>query len=118
MGLGLYWGEGTKANKYSIRIGNADPALLRVFTRFLIELFGVSKADMRFSLQIFTDINPQEALEYWTKELAVNPSQFYKIIVTISGSLGTYRKKSPYGVVTLYYNNKKLRDIIMGMLPP
>jgi hypothetical protein len=117
LGLGLYWGEGTKSNKYSIRLGGSDPALLKTFMRFLTELFGVSKVDMKFGLQIFTDTDPDEALEYWTNELDVSPSQFGKIIVTISGSLGTYRKKSTYGVVTVYYHNKKLRDIIVNMLP-
>lgn len=117
MGLGLYWGEGTKSNVHSVRLGNTDPELLKVFMRFLIRLFNVKSTDMRFGLQIFTDINPQTALRYWTRELGVKPSQFYKITVTISGSLGTYRKKSPYGVVTVHYHNKKLRDIIVGMLP-
>jgi hypothetical protein len=118
LGLGLYWGEGAKANKYSIRLGNTDPELLKTFIRFLTDLFGVKKDAIRFGLQIFTDIEPEKALNYWVKMLDTKPSQFYKIIVTISGSLGTYRKKSPYGVVTVYYNNKKLRDIIVGMLPP
>jgi len=115
MGIGLYWGEGTKSNRHSIRLGNTDPALLNTFIKFLTELFGVKKADMRFGLQIFSDIDPQEALEYWTSELKVKPSQFYKIIVTISGSLGTYRKKSLYGVLTVHYHNKKLRDLVVGM---
>ena len=115
MGIGLYWGEGTKSNKHSIRLGNTDPALLNTFMLFLTQLFGVKKSDMRFGLQIFTDIDAQEALDYWTRELAVKPSQFYKIIVTISGSLGTYRKKSSYGVVTVHYHNKKLRDIVVNM---
>ena len=115
MGIGLYWGEGTKSNKHSIRLGNTDPALLNTFMKFLIELFGVKKSDMRFGLQIFTDIDPEKALKYWARELSVKPSQFYKIIVTISGSLGTYRKKSAYGVVTVHYHNKKLRDIVVGM---
>lgn len=114
MGLGLYWGEGTKSNKHSVRLGNTDPALLRTFIRFLVDLFGVKKDDMRFGLQIFSDIDPDEALQYWVAELDVNPSQFGKIIVTISGSLGTYRKKSLYGVVTVHYHNKKLRDIIVN----
>lgn len=117
MGIGLYWGEGTKANKHSVRLGNTDPALLRKFMEFLIELFGVSKQDMKFGLQIFTDINPEEALAFWTRALEVSPSQFYKIHVTISGSLGTYKRKSSYGVVTVYFHNKKLRDILVGMLP-
>ena len=35
MGIGLYWGEGTKANKHSIRLGNSDPALIKMFMCFL-----------------------------------------------------------------------------------
>lgn len=117
LGIGLYWGEGTKANKYAVRLGNTDAELLNVFMKFLIELFGVERKDMRFQLQTFTDIDTSEALEYWTRSLSVDKSQFYKVHVTISGSLGTYRKKSKYGVVTVYYHNKHLRDILVEMLP-
>ncbi len=117
LGIGLYWGEGTKADKYSVRLGNSDPALLNTFIAFLTELFMVDKTKLRFGLQIFTDIEQSVALAYWSEALDVKPSQFYKIHVTMSGSIGTYRKKSKYGVVTVYFHNKKLRDIIVNMLP-
>jgi len=117
MGVGLYWGEGNKANKWSIRLGNTDPALLRSFVRFLTQILGVNKDDLRFMLQIFTDIEEQEALEYWSRELDVALSQFGRPTVTISGSIGTYRHKSQYGVLTVMYHNRKLRDILVGMLP-
>src|SRR3989338_8794653 len=109
LGLGLYWGEGTKASMGSVRLGNTDPLLLEKFMKFLITFFGVRKSDLRFGLQIFTDIDECEALDYWTKMLRVNPKQFGTVVVTKSGSLGTYRKKSQYGVVTVYYNTTKLR---------
>ena len=35
LGLGLYWGEGNKRNRGSIRIGNSDPYLLLNFISFL-----------------------------------------------------------------------------------
>lgn len=117
LGLGLYWGEGTKANKHSVRLGNSDPQLIKQFMLFLIRLFGVKKSDFHFSLQIFSDIEPSEALLYWSRTLKVETSQFYKTTVTISGSIGTYRQKSKYGVVTLYYHNKKLRDLLVESLP-
>lgn len=117
LGVGLYWGEGNKANKYAVRLGNTNAGLLNVFMKFLIELFGVERKDMRFQLQTFTDIDTDEALVYWTRALSVKRSQFYKVHVTISGSLGTYKKKSKYGVVTVYYHNKRLRDILVEMLP-
>ena len=27
IGIGLYWGEGTKANRHAVRLGNTDPEL-------------------------------------------------------------------------------------------
>lgn len=116
-GLGLYWGEGNKLNKHSLRLGNTDPKLILKFMQFLIELFGVDKDRFKFSLQIFTDINPRVAMDYWLEQLDVKESQFYKIHVTLSDSLGTYRRKSQFGVVVVYFHNKKLRDIIVGLLP-
>lgn len=117
IGLGLYWGEGNKANRHAVRLGNTDPSLIRTFIRFLVELCGVARDDLRFGVQIFSDIEPEVALAFWQRELGAKPSQFYRVTVTISGSLGTYRHKSKYGVVTVCYHNKKLRDILVGMLP-
>lgn len=117
MGLGLYWGEGTKANAHSVRLGNSDPELLKMFVRFLVELYEINPDDLRFGLQVFSDTDPDAILSYWVSELNVQQSQFYKIHVTPSGSIGTYRKRSMHGVVTVYYHNKRLRDIIVNALP-
>lgn len=51
-------------------------------------------------------MGPDEALAFWTKELEAHPWQFGKIVVTISGSIGTYRRKSEHGVALLHYHNK------------
>jgi len=112
LGLGLYWGEGTKANRLSVRLGNSDPALIKNFIKFLIRRYGIDKNDLRFGLQLFSDINPQEALKFWQKELDVSKDRFQKVIITPSRGLGTYRKKVKYGVLTVYYHNRKLRDLI------
>src|SRR6185312_4683224 len=50
LGIGLYWGEGTKSNKHSVRLGNTDPELIKTFISFLVELYGVRKDDLRFGL--------------------------------------------------------------------
>lgn len=65
-------------------------------------LFGVEKTDLRFGLQIFNNLDL---------------SHFSKVIVTISGSLGTYRKKSVYGFMTVKYHNKEFRDVVVNMSP-
>lgn len=117
LGIGLYWGEGTKASKDSVRLGNTDPYLVEKFIEFLVTFFGINRADLRFGLQIFTDINPKMAMDFWMKTLKIKEHQFYRPLVTKSDSLGTYRKKSLYGVITVMYHNKKLRNQLVELLP-
>jgi hypothetical protein len=116
MGIGLYWGEGTKADPVAVRLGNTDPALLDIFLRFLVRFFKIEKKDCRFGLQLFTDIDPEEALDFWSKRLKIHRRQFFKVTITPSGSIGTYRRKSRYGVLTIYYSNRKLRDLLVDLL--
>ena len=117
LGLGLYWGEGTKANMDSIRLGNTDPKLISQFMDFLMLFFNIKRNDLRFGLQVFDDMNSLSVLDFWAKELKISKRQFYKVIVTKSRSLGTYRKKSKFGVLTVMYHNKKMRDLLVGLLP-
>ena len=117
LGVGLYWGEGTKADKNTVRLGNTDPDLIKKFIEFLTRIFQVSKDDMKFGLQLFTDIDEKDAMLFWTKKLKIKREQFYKVSVNISTRTGTYRKKSRYGVLTVYYHNKKMRDLLVSLLP-
>jgi len=116
LGLGLFWGEGNKVNKHCVRLGNADPALVKIFIEFLVEIYKIDKNRLRFGLQIFSDISPQSAVSFWTKYLNVPKNHFYKVIVTPSITKGTYRKKSQTGVVTVYFSNSKLRDSIINAI--
>ena len=116
LGIGLYWGEGTKRNKPTIRLGNTDPELIKKFIEFLITFFNIEQKKLRFGLQIFSDMDSQEALQFWRKKLGVSILQFQKVIVTETRGVGTYLHKTKHGVLTVYFNNKKLRDILCGML--
>ena len=117
LGLGLYWGEGTKANLDSVRLGNTDPELIKKFIEFLTVFLNIKKSNLKFGLQIFSDIKTEIALNFWANKLKINKSQFYKTIITKSGSIGSYRKKSEFGVLTVMYHNKKLRDLLVKLLP-
>ena len=117
LGIGLYWGEGTKANKNSIRLGNTDVNLINKFIEFLEKIYTVDKSRLKFSLQVFSDINVREAELYWSSRLRIDPSQFSKTTVTKSGSIGSYRRKSKYGVLTVYFHNTKLRNLLVDSIP-
>lgn len=116
LGVGLYWGEGTKRNRYAIRLGNTDPRLIKKFIEFLEESYAIDKSKLRFSLQVFSDMSPQKTLRFWIRELGFPRSQFQKVIITPSGSLGTYRYKTKHGVLTVYYGNKRLRDLLCNAI--
>jgi hypothetical protein len=114
LGIGLYWGEGTKANRYSVRLGNTDPDLISAFIRFLEVFFNVKKTDLKFGLQIFGSMNKKEVCNFWIKELGVEKTQFMKVVVTQKRGKGTYTRIIKHGVLTIYFNNKKMRDLLVG----
>jgi hypothetical protein len=118
LGVGLYWGEGQKrgSNGSGVRLGNTDPKLLRKFIEFLEVFFLIDKNKLKFSIQIFSDISSKKALEYWIKELKMKKEQFYRPQVIKVRGEGTYRYKSQYGVVIVYFNNVKLKKIICDMI--
>lgn len=110
LGLGLYWGEGTKRNQHAVRLGNTDPALVRTFLSFLTRFFSIDTQRLRFGLHIFPDVSHEEAVQHWSKKLDVSHDQFFASYVSKVGSGHTYSGRAPYGVVTVYFTNKKLRD--------
>lgn len=112
LGIGLYWGEGNKKNKTSIKLGNTDPFLIKKFIEFLKLLCGIHTEKLRFSLQIFSDLNPLQAKRFWVKKLGVSLHQFTKTTITPPRGIGNYKNKNQSGVLTVHFHNRKLRDII------
>ncbi|MFZ3019961.1 MAG: hypothetical protein WA051_00330 [Minisyncoccia bacterium] len=113
LGVGLYWGEGTKASKDSVRLGNTDPDLILYFLKFLSDIYSVDKSKLRFGIQVFEDLDSNEVISFWSKKLNINKKAFLKVTKTKSRGVGTYKKKIKYGVLTIYFNNVKLRNILM-----
>lgn len=113
LGLGLWWGEGSKLHKGTIRLGNTDPELIKTFVSFLIQILGVRKNKIRFGLQIFSDIDPVVAKKFWIDKLCISEEQMLpSVVVTHSGKSGTYKRKVQYGVLTVYCSNVKLRQLL------
>jgi len=116
VGIGLFWGEGTKRNLHSVRLGNSDPELSRIFLEFLKKVYRINFEKIRIGIQIFNDINEKKVLDFWSKKLSIPKEKFYKVIYTKSRGIGTYKNKIEYGVATIYFGNKKLRDHLMNQI--
>jgi len=112
----LLGGEGTKSNKNAVRLGNTDPDLIIVFIRFLKECFSIDTRRLKFGLQIFSDMDPNRAKRFWMHKLHARSTQFQKVIVTQARGLGTYKKKTQHGVLTVYFGNTRLQGEILATI--
>lgn len=112
LGLGLYWGEGNKRNTNSLRLANTDPKLVIKYIEFLKRVYKIEDKKLKFGLQVFGDVDDKWALDFWIKLLGVRREQFQKVVRTKKRGVGTYKHSAKYGVLIVYFNNKKLRDII------
>lgn len=113
LALGLYWGEGSKANKSAVKVGNTDPNLIKQFRRYLLTICGVRPTKVHYWLQTFKDMNLNSAKKYWSKHLniSVDLIQANKTSSPPQGK-GTYRRINRYGVLTIAVSNTKLRQYL------
>lgn len=116
LGLGLYWGEGNKKDPSSVRLGNSDPELVKAFLYFLEDRFATDRRRLRFGLQLFSDMDTKAAERFWSRHLGVSAKSFYKTVITPSGKIGSYREKTKYGVMTLYFHNSRLKRLLLEQI--
>ena len=116
LGLGLFWGEGSKRNIHSVRLSNSDPLLVKKFIEFLVNIYKIDKNKLRFQLQTYDDLSVNKLLSFWAKHLSVKVTQFCKTTVLKRRGEGTYKNKMKYGVVVLYFSNMKLRNLLCSQI--
>jgi hypothetical protein len=112
LGLGLFWGEGTKKGKHALRLSNSDPILIKKYLDFLVKIYNIDKNRLRFQLQTYDDLDIKKLILFWTRQLSIKKSQFYKSTILVRRGNGTYREKMKYGVIIVNFNNMKLKSIV------
>lgn len=116
LGLGLFWGEGSKRNVNSVRLSNSDPRLIKFFIKFLKDVYLIDPAKLKFQLQIHKDLKEKDVFRFWLKFLNVKQGQFFKTTILTGTGKGSYKQKSKYGVIIVYFNNTKLRNLICSQI--
>lgn len=112
LGLGLFWGEGTKRGRHALRLSNSDPKLIKKYIDFLINIYHIDKNKLRFQLQTYDDLDVNDQIKFWKKHLSVKKSQFYKTTILARRGKGTYLEKMRHGVVIVNFSNMKLKNLI------
>lgn len=104
--IALYIGEGSK-NRNDISLANSDPQVIRTYLRFLREICGVEERKIRAWLNIYDDVDVENALAYWQQVTGLPRKQFGKPTVRASRG-GSYLNKSEFGTLTISVDNSKL----------
>jgi len=112
-GLFLYWGEGTKVNKYSTAFTNTDPTMVKFFVKWITTCFDIKKSDLDILLHLYEDMNIKGATKFWSKELDIPLSQFKKPYIKESKLSGlTYKNGFGRGTCNVRIGGRNLAEYI------
>ncbi len=114
-GLFLYWGEGTKGSNCTVSVSNTDYRVIDYFVHWLEVCFLVPRKKIKISLQLYSDMNINSAINFWKKTLHMSSKQFIKPYIKKSIQK-TINQKNGYGHGTCqaYIYDVKIKTRIMA----
>ena len=86
-GLFLYWGEGSKSRESRLSISNTNPAIIKFFKKW---------KKFRIHLQLYSDMDINREIEYWSRKIKIPRSQFIRPYIKKS-SQNRINHKGGYG---------------------
>lgn len=116
LGLFLYWGEGTKSASCSVQLTNTNPSMIKFFIKWL-ELLGINKKDLKIKLHLYSDVNINDSIAFWSKEIKIPAGQFKKPYIkkTKLKSI-TYKSGFGKGTCCVIFGGRNLWEYItMGL---
>jgi hypothetical protein len=126
-GIALYWAEGYKRpvirngierTYHVVSLTNSDPALVKIFLRFLREHCKVPNERIRANLRLFPHQNANAIIEFWQKETRILPDNFSKVTYPLSRASAGKRpfNRLEYGVIQVSVGDTALYHRIMGYI--
>lgn len=93
IGAVLYWAEGYKRlhmrdgkerMSHTISFVNSDPAMIKVFLRFLQEILKVPTDEIHLTMRLYPHINEESARTYWMEITGFPSSRFHRTTNMVS----------------------------------
>lgn len=118
IGTMLYWAEGYKGSDSvpakTVDFANSDPSMIQLFLKFLRVVYRLEEKRLRVYLYCYSDQNPANLIEYWSKITEIPKSQFSKPYVR--SDFKKDGRKMKYGMIHIRYHDKKLLLEIRSMI--
>jgi hypothetical protein len=116
-GLLLYWGEGTKSGNYVVAFTNTDPAMVKIFIKWIMECFNIKKTELSILLHLYKDMNIKSSTDFWVKELKIPLNQFKKPYIKNSKLTDlTYKNGFGKGTCNVKICRRDIKEYIIQSL--
>lgn len=109
--LMLYWGEGSKRSSM-VDLANCDPAVIKIFLRFLREICRVDEKRLRVYVYCYSNQDPDSISRYWSGVAKIPLDQFMKPYVRTDYAMKAGRQMAN-GLMHVRYSDKKLMRYIL-----
>ncbi len=118
LGIGLYWAEGAKTERWRAVFYNSDPAINKAMMKFFREICQVPDNDIHIQLVLHEHIKEDIAKEYWARELSLSKENFYRASFAHSRASKNKRPsmRLPYGTIQISVKGKRIANKIKGLL--
>ena len=116
LGIGLYWGEGSKTNRGSIELSNTDPRIVQIYVLFLTSVFKFPMSKIHAHVGLHSHLSIGKAERYWSKISGIPLRQFQKTSMQRSRSGRGERDQLPFGTFTVGVYNTAARVRLEGWI--
>ena len=101
LGIGLYWGEGSKTQRATIELSNTDPRIIQVHVLFLRKICGFPMSKIHGHVGLHSHLAIRKAERYWSKVSGIPLRQFQKTSMQRSKSGKGERDHLPFGTFSV-----------------
>ena len=127
IGAVLYWAEGYKRSLvrngkertgHSISFLNADPRMIQIFLKFLLEIMKIQKEKICLIMRLYPNLSEAEAFHYWKGVTHMPNSCFRKSTYLISSASKGKRPSDrlPYGTLQVAVYDTSKFHTLMGLI--
>jgi hypothetical protein len=110
-GIMLYWGEGdNKIENGLVRLSNTNQHMIRVYTRFLLEICAVPPEKLRVGMILYPDLKEAACRNVWSEATGLPKEQFHKTQY-IQGRHPS--KRLSHGICMISTSNRLLKEKIV-----
>lgn len=115
-GLFLYWGEGNKSQRGTIALSNTNPLIVKFALAWMVGSLNLPLDKIRVSLHLYSDMNVNEEIGFWSQQLGISKNQFTKPYIKKTKKVELDRKGYGRGTCELRVSNTVIKERMMMAL--